>query len=205
MKIYGDPLSTNTRKVLTTLAELETPYELVHVDFAAGEHKQQAHLERQPFGQMPALEDDGFVLYEAHAMCRYLDARAGGRLMPTELRARARVDQWMSVESANFSCYAMKFVYHYLLKIEQSTDVLAQAQRSLELALGVLESGLSATPYIGGQSFTLADICYMPYFEYALLTPARELFEKHPSTLGWWSRVEGRASWRKVSGRAAAA
>ena len=70
MKIYGDPLSTNTRKVLTTLAELDLPHEFVHVDFARGEHKHAAHLERQPFGQMPALEDDGFVLYETHAMCR---------------------------------------------------------------------------------------------------------------------------------------
>ena len=110
MKIYGDPLSTNTRKVLTTLAELDTPYELDHVDFARGQHRHEAHLLRQPFGQMPALDDDGFVLYEAQAMCRYLVARAGGSLMPTDLRGRARVDQWMSIESANFSCHVMKFV-----------------------------------------------------------------------------------------------
>src|SRR5215468_6342376 len=127
MKIYGDPLSTNTRKVLTTLAELGMRYELVHVDYAGGQHKQQPHLERQPFGQMPALEDEGFKLYETHAMCRYLDARAGGRLLPSELRSRAVVDQWMSIESANFSHYAMKFVYHYLLHVTQDESTLAHA------------------------------------------------------------------------------
>ena len=205
MKIYGDPLSTNTRKVLTTLAELEMPHEFVHVDFARGEHKHAAHLERQPFGQMPALDDDGFVLYETHAMCRYLDARAGGRLLPSDLKSRALADQWMSVESANFSAYAMKFVYHYLLRFEQDSDTLARATAGLDQALGILAKELAGKPYIAGQSFTLADICYMPYFEYALLTPAREHFEKHPSTLTWWSRVQDRPSWRRVVGRAAAA
>jgi glutathione S-transferase len=204
MKIFGDPRSTNTRKVLTTLAELATPYEFVHVDFARGEHKQEAHLERQPFGQMPALEDDGFVLYETHAMCRYLDARAGGVLMPSELRARAIVDQWMSIESANFSVYAMKFVYHYLLHVEQDAAVMAHATAGLDKALGIFAKELSAKPYIGGEAFTLADICYMPYFEYAMLTPAEALVSKHPSVSAWWSKVRERPSWRKTSGRASA-
>jgi glutathione S-transferase len=205
MKIYGDPLSTNTRKVLTTLAELDMAHEFVHVDFARGEHKHAAHLERQPFGQMPALDDDGFVLYETHAMCRYLDARAGGRLLPSDLKSRALADQWMSVESANFSAHAMKFVYHYLLRVEQAADVLGRAGAGLDQALGILAKELTAKPYIAGQGFTLADICYMPYFEYALLTPAREHFEKYPSTVTWWARVQDRPSWRKVVGRAAAA
>src|SRR5580658_523073 len=188
MKIFGDPRSTNTRKVLTTLAELEMPYELVHVDFARGEHKHEAHLQRQPFGQVPALDDDGFVLYETHAMCRYLDARAGGALMPSDLRARATADQWMSVESANFSSYAMKFVYHYLLKVEADAGTLAHAEAGLDRTLAILERELAARPY----------------FEYALWTPAKASISKHPSVLSWWSRVRERPSWRKVAGRAAA-
>ncbi len=205
MKIYGDPRSTNTRKVLTTLAELELPYELVHVDFAKGEHKGDAHVQRQPFGQLPSLDDDGFNLYETHAMCRYLDAKAGGRLMPSELRSRARVDQWMSIESANFSAHAMKFVYHYLLRMEYEPAVLTHAAAALDKAVGVLAKELTDKPYIGGDAFSLADVCYMPYFEYGLLTPAKAELAKHPSVTAWWSRVSERPSWRKVSGRDAAA
>lgn len=204
MRIFGDSNSTNTRKVLTTLAELELPYELVHVDFARGEHKQEPHLQLQPFGQMPALEDDGFVLYETHAMCRYLDARAGGRLLPSDPRSRALADQWMSIESANFSAHAMKFVYHYLLKFEQDASVMAHATAAFDKVLSVLAKELSKKPYIAGDSFTLADICFMPYFDYAMLTPAETQITKHPSVLAWWSKVRERPSWRKVSGRATA-
>ena len=43
MKIFGNPLSTRTRQVLTTLHETETPYEWVMVDFSKGEHAVQRH------------------------------------------------------------------------------------------------------------------------------------------------------------------
>ena len=89
MKIYGHPGSTCTRKVMMTAHETNTPFELVLVDFAKGEHKQPAHLARQPFGQVPTLDDDGFKMYESRAISRYIDAKAGGVLTPKSLQARA--------------------------------------------------------------------------------------------------------------------
>ena len=200
MKIYGDPRSTNTRKVLLTLAELETPYEFVLVEFARREHKEDAHLKRQPFGQMPALDDEGFVLYETHAMCRYLDAKAGSPLTPKDIRGRAVVDQWMSIETANFSSHVMKFVYHYLLRVEQEASVLAYAAGEIDKTLGILGQQLTGKAFVAGDAFTLADVCFMPYFEYAVLTPAEAQIAKHPSVTNWWKKVRERPTWRKVSG-----
>ena len=202
MNIFGDPRSTNTRKVLTTLLELSTPHELVHVDFGQGEHKGAAHLARQPFGQMPALNDDGFELYETQAICRYLNEKASGALIPSALQERAVMNQWMSIETANFSEHAMKFVYHYLLHVTQEPSALEQATVGLRATLGVLGAQLSRQPFVAGKAFTLADICFMPYFEYALLTPAKELFSEHPSLLTWWNTVRERSSWARVVGRA---
>ena len=199
MKIFGDARSTNTRKVLMTLCELNMPYELAHVDFALGEHKQPAHMARQPFGQIPALEDDGFMLYESHAMCRYLNDRAGGSLIPRESRSRAATDQWMSIEAANFSAHAMKFVYHYLLHVEHAQRDLEQAGAALDKTLGILARQLDKQPFVAGAAFSLADICFIPYFEYGMLTPAKNSMAKHPSVLSWWSKVRERPSWRKVS------
>src|SRR4051812_38916353 len=127
MKIFGHPMSTCTRKVLMTLAENNTPYELVVVDFAKGEHKQEPHLSRQPFGQVPALEDDGFELYESRAMSRYLNDKAGGPLAPRDARDRARMEQWISVETSDFSGWVMKFVFHHIFHREQTAETLATA------------------------------------------------------------------------------
>ena len=54
MKVFGHPMSTCTRKVLTVLAEKGQKFDFVLVDLSKGEHKQAEHLDRQPFGVVPA-------------------------------------------------------------------------------------------------------------------------------------------------------
>src|SRR5689334_22469692 len=124
MKLYGHPLSTCTRKVLTTLAETNTPYELVVVDFAKGEHKQEPHLSRQPFGQVPAIDDDGFEMYESRAICRYIDEKARGPLTPTDMPGRARMEQWISIETSDFSGPAMKYIFEHVFHRPQTPETL---------------------------------------------------------------------------------
>jgi len=202
IKIYGHPMRTCTRKVLMTLAETSTPHELVVVDFAKGEHKQEAHVRRQPFGRVPALEDEGFELFESRAMCRYVNDKAGGRLVPGELRGRAKMEQWISVETSEFTPHAMKFVYEHVFKRPQEPGVIDAAAKGLEAACAVLDRQLAKTPFLVGAELSLADITFMPYVEYAMGTPAKEIFAKHSHLVGWWSKVGERPTWRKVAGRA---
>lgn len=202
MKIFGNPMSTCTRKVLMTLAETGTPHEFVLVDFMKGEHKQAAHLARQPFGQVPAMEDDGFELYESRAICRYINDKVGGALVPKSLTDRARMEQWISIESANFTGPVMKFVFHTVFKREQPADVLAAAGTQLDVALGVLDKQLASHPFVAGAAFTLADICFMPYFEYGMMTGAKDHLVKFPHVMAWWNKVSEMPNWRKVALRA---
>lgn len=204
MKVFGHPMSTCTRKVLMTLAETHTPHEFVLVDFAKGEHKQPAHMARQPFGQVPAIEDDGVELYESRAICRYINDKVNGPLVPRDLVERARMEQWISVETSNFTGPVMKFVYQHIFHREQSPEVLATAATQLEHALGVMEAQLAGHPFIAGATFSLADICFMPYVEYAMATPAKAHFAKFPHVTAWWNKVSEMPSWRKIAGRAAA-
>ena len=204
MKIYGHPMSTCTRKVLMTLLETGTPYEMVVVDFAKGEHKQEPHLSRQPFGQVPALQDGDFELYESRAMCRYVNDKANGSLVPRDLRDRARIEQWISVETSDFSSAIMKFVFHHVFQRQQTPETLEAAGAQLDKALAIMDKQLASHPFVAGDIFSLADICFMPYVEYAMATPAKERFAKHPNVSAWWSKVSERPTWRKVAGRATA-
>jgi glutathione S-transferase len=202
MKIFGHPMSTCTRKVLMTLAETNTPYEIEVVEFAKGEHKQPAHLARQPFGQVPAMKDGDFELYESRAMCRYINEKVGGKLVPADLHDRARMEQWISVETSDFTGPTMKFVFHHIFHREQTPAALEAAGEQLTTALTVLDKQLAQHPFLAGSTFSLADICYMPYIEYAMGTPAKDLFAKHPHVVAWWNKVSEMPSWRKVAGRA---
>jgi glutathione S-transferase len=201
MKIYGHPGSTCTRRVLMTLAETNTPYELVLVDFAKGEHKQPAHLARQPWGKVPSLDDDGFTMYESRAMARYINDKAGGKLVPADVRARAMMDQWTSIEFSYFTTPTMRFVFQHVFQRPQEPASLEEARKELEFTLPVLDAHLAKHAYFAGAEFSLADINYMPYVDYGMNTPLKELFGKHAHFAAWWNRVGERPTWRKVTGR----
>lgn len=202
MKIYGHPVSTCTRKVLTTCIETGTPYELTILDFAKGDHKAPAHLARQPFGKMPSLEDDGFSMFESRAMCRYINDKAGGKLVPADLRARGAMDQWISIEYSYFTAHVMKFVFQHVFQRPQDPASLVDALAELEKTLPVLDAHLAKNPYFAGAEFSLGDIGYMPYTEYGMVTPLKDTFAKYPNFSAWWNRVSERPSWRQVAGRA---
>jgi len=195
MKIYGHPVSTCTRKVMMTAHETNTPFELVVVDFAKGEHKQPAHLARQPFGQIPTIDDDGFKMYESRAISRYLDAKTGGALTPKDPQARALMEQWISVETSNFAPHAMKFIYHSVFKREQSSEVLAAAGAALDTAFAVLERALADQSFLTGGIFSLAEIGFMPYLEYLTHTPADAKLAAHPRGAAWWAAARKRPAW----------
>lgn len=183
------------------LHETETPFEMNVVDFAKREHKAEPHLQRQPFGQIPAIEDDGFVLFESRAICRYISAKANDKLVPVTLRDRALMDQWSSVEQSNFAPHAMKFIYHYVFKREQEQAVLDSAQAALELAFSALSKPLSSQPFLVGDKFTVADIGYISYLELLPTTPVQASLEKFPRVVEWSSRLRERPTWRKIVGR----
>lgn len=202
MKVFAHPGSTCTRKVLTTLHETNTPFEFHLVDLAKGEHKAPAHLEKQPFGQVPAIIDDnGFVLFESRAICRYINEKAKGHLIPSDLRQRATMEQWMSVEGSNFTPHAMKFVYHHIFGRPQDDATLSNAETALTNTMKILDAHLGKNAYFAGNDFSLADICYMPYVEYLMPTPAKPLVAAHTNVMAWWNRCSERPSWRKVTGR----
>jgi glutathione S-transferase len=195
-------MSTCTRKVLMTLAETNTPYELTVVDFAKNEHKQAPHLARQPFGQVPAIQDGDFELYESRAICRYINEKAQGPLVPRDLRDRARMEQWISIETSNFTGPIMKFVFKHIFQREQAAGVIETATEQLSTALGIMDKQLATHPFIAGSAFTLADVCFLPYFEYGMGTPAKDVITKHAHVTAWWNKVGERPTWRKIAGRA---
>ena len=200
IKLYGHPMSTCSRKVLMTLAETETPYELTTIDFSKGEHKGEAYLARQPFGQLPALEDDGFRMFESRAMMRYIAEKAKSPLVPSDLKARATMEQWISVESANLTPHAMKYVYKHIFQRPVADDAMTAATEALHKWAGVMNASLAKQPFAAGESMTLADIGCMPYLGYTMNTPAKAIYEQYPNVMTWWGRLAERPTWKKIAG-----
>lgn len=200
IKLYGSPLSTCTRKVLMTLAETSTSYEMMTIDFATGAHKKEPHISRQPFGRIPAIDDDGFEMFESRAIARYIAEKTKSPLIPADIHARAKMEQWISIETSEFATHAMKFVYEHTFKRKQEQSVLDAAATSLKTTLGVMSGQLAKTPFISGDAFTIADIGFMPYLEYVMASPAKELVMPYERVGAWWEKIRARPTWQKVIG-----
>jgi len=206
MKIYGNPMSTCTRKVLTTLAEKQAKFEFVTIDLGTGGHKKPEFLARQPFGQVPVLEDGDFQMYESRAIIRYLDETLPGQsLTPKEPKGRAVMEQWISIETSNFTPQAMAYIYQYFFAPMrgQQPDLakIEAAKPKLETCVQIMDKQLAKGPHFAGDQFTLADICFMPYFEYAMGTPAKDVINAHTNVSAWWKRVSERASWKTATAK----
>lgn len=70
LKLYGSAMSTS--RVLVTILEKQLPYELILVDIAKGDQYNEEYKKLQPFGKVPVLDDDGFIMFESRAICKYL-------------------------------------------------------------------------------------------------------------------------------------
>jgi glutathione S-transferase len=134
-------------------------------------------------------------------MCRYINDKVGGKLVPSDVRARAVMDQWTSIEYSYFTSPTMKFVFQHIFQQPQEQATLDAAQKDLAVTMPVIEAHLAKHAYFAGTDFSLADIGYMPYVEYGMSTPLKETFGKYPHFSAWWNRVSERPSWRKVTGR----
>lgn len=120
LKIHGAIISTNFQRALLTLKEKGVPYEFVPVEWTALETP--AYLEKQPFGQMPYIDDDGFVLFESVAISKYVAAKyrsSGTPLLPdpADLEAVALLDQALCIEANDFYPLASKIVLESYVKV----------------------------------------------------------------------------------------
>ena len=91
MKLYDFPRSPRVRKVRIVLAEKGLQYEKVTIDLTKGEQKTPEYLAINPYGKVPALQDNGTTVYESTVIMEYLnDAYPDPALLPADLGQRAR-------------------------------------------------------------------------------------------------------------------
>ncbi len=96
LTVWGRVNSVNVKKALWAAEELGLQYERIDAGLHFGVNKTPEYLAMNPTGLVPTIRDDGFVLWESHAIVRYLCAKHGaGTLWPADLQARADAERWM--------------------------------------------------------------------------------------------------------------
>jgi glutathione S-transferase len=188
LKIYGVPRSRAFR-TLWLAKELGLDYENLMVDFATGETRQQPYLAINPNGHVPAIDDNGFILWESMAINLYLAKKHSlGTLYPIGLEDEARCWQWSLWGMTEIERNVLTAMFNRAIYPEDKRDAAAadQAERDLQHPLGVLDGAVSNTGYLVGGDFTVADLNVASILSWARL--ARIDFTPFPKAADWLSR-----------------
>jgi len=202
-KLHGHPRSVCTRRVALVAKERNIPYEFVPIDLATGEHKRPAHLEHQPFGQVPYItQDDGFELFESRAIGRYLAVLGSGpELIPTDPKAQAKFEQAASVEYAQLEPISGGLIEEKVVKqfLGQTTDEgrVKALVVQLEDKLDIIDAILSKQKYLAGD-ITLADLFIIPTLALIFELLGLGNLEKRLHIQRWWEEISSRPTWQAV-------
>ena len=194
IKLYTFPASSNSRKVRVVLLEKGLEFERVNIDLTKREQKSPEYLKIHPFGTVPALDDEGFVVYDSTIINEYLeDEYPYPPLMPKDSEGRARARMMEDLRDSHFNPAAGQ-LNRELRKPEGERDskVLEQARAKITECFDRLEKELEGREYLAG-SFSLADIAFIPNID-ALERIQVTVDPQYKNLLAWIARLKARPS-----------
>jgi glutathione S-transferase len=178
--------SGHCHRVELLLSLLELPVEVIDVNLAAREHKAPAFLARNPFGQVPVIEDEGVTLADSIAILVYLAGEYGGtRWLPASAARAAEQQRWFSVAQGPLAFGPALARGHYLFK---SPADLQAAQARAHALFGVMNAHLRDRPFLLGAELGLADLANYAYIAHA--PEGGVSLDEYSAIRGWLSRIE---------------
>ncbi len=152
-----------------------------------------------PNGQIPSIEDDGFVMHESLAINLYIAKKFGGPLAPATLQEDAMMTMWTLWAMTACEPHTIQILYNRLAKPEAERDyaLAAASVAAVERPFDVLESHLAThNGFVVGDRFTVADINLAEVFRYA--QPAQELFAPRPHLSKWIALCQARPGFKAM-------
>lgn len=196
-----DSFGPNPRLVRMFMAEkgIELPAE--QLDLLAGENRQQPYTDRNPGGQMPALElDDGSLLAETTTICEYLEEKfPTPAIIGDTPEARARSRMWVRRIELNITEHLYNgFRYAEGLQLfkdrmycipEAAEGLKAKGQNQLQWLDGLLAN----KEYIGGEEIGLADMILYCCLDFAQGV-GQPINPEFKNVVAWFQRMDARPS-----------
>ncbi|HEX7115651.1 MAG TPA: glutathione S-transferase family protein [Steroidobacter sp.] len=202
LKVYGTPVS-RTSRTLWLCRELGLDYEHVPVHYVDGGTQAPEFLAINPFGKIPAIDDDGFKLSESMAINLYLAKKHGSDLMPRDLEGEAQVLQWSfwvvaEVERPLVQALLQRMdlppdnpiARFFAARQPKDPKVEQAALEALVRPFKTLDEHLAGREYLLGAKFTLADLNVASVMNWVIM--AKIDLTPYPNLQGWLERCLAR-------------
>ena len=166
MKLYQHELSGHSHRVLLLTSLLGLDVDVLPVDLLAGVHKQPEYLAKNPFGQVPVIEDGGITLYDSNAISVYLATKydLDRTWYPADAEAAAKVQIWLSKaanELANGPAAA-----RLVTVFGAGFDHKAVIEKAHSF-LNIVNHELECSEFIAADHPTIADVALYSYIAHA--------------------------------------
>ncbi len=195
----------NGHKVTLLLEEAELPYRLVPVDIAAGDQFKPEFLAISPNNRMPAIVDhapaDGgepISVFESAAILVYL-AEKTGRFLPTAVRERKAVFEWLFWQMGGFGPMLGQNHHFSRYAPEQIPYAIDRYQRETARLYGVLDKHLIDRELIAGAGYSIADMACHPWAD-AHAWHHIDLAD-YPQVARWYAAIKARPAAQRAYAR----
>jgi len=191
LKLYFHD-TPNPRKVALLLEETGTPYEVVGVDIWAGAQHEPAFRAINPNGKVPAIADNGVTMFDSNAVLLHLAETKGQFLgAPAE---RPQLLSWLMFTASGLGPYSGQ-AYHFANIHKDSAYATNRYLREVERHYSVLDKHLAATPWLAGQSYSIADMAawgWVDFFAGHKFVFGEDGATRWPSLKRWLDAINAR-------------
>ena len=146
----------NGWKVSVTLEELGLEYQLHKIILQDQQQKEADYVAINPNGRIPTLVDDGFAVFESGAIMIYL-AEKTGRLMPTDVKGRSEVIQWLMFQMSGIGPMMGQANVFFRTMEEKIPTAISRYQNESRRLFEVLDRQLDHSEWLA-KNFSIADI-----------------------------------------------
>lgn len=180
-------------RVRWALEEVGQPYEVRPVPWE--QFKEEAHLARNPFGQIPTYEEGGLTLFESGAIVLHIAERFPG-LLPKEAHARARAIMWMfaALSTVEPPIVDRGVVEYFEAGKAWQGERFAMVDARIRARLSQLVAHMGAREWLEG-AFSAADIVMVHVLR---RLEGSGLLDEFPTLANYIARAEARPAYRRA-------
>ena len=199
LTVWGRRSSFNVQKVMWLVGELGLAHRHVPVGGDFGGCETPAFERLNPHQRIPVIELDGEVVWESHAILRYLAARRGDEAFwPADAYRRSLSERWMDWSQSTLEPDLMLGLFWSLVRTPEDRRDWPLIRTKLALSaqhLQRLDAILARQPYLSGEHFGLGDIpAGATLFRYHAMDIVRPQL---PHVEAWYARLCDRPAYRE--------
>jgi GSH-dependent disulfide-bond oxidoreductase len=189
--------SPNVVKIYIALEEMGLRYNVHPVDVFGEEQFKAEFLRLNPVAKVPVITDhDGpggkpYTLFESGAILLYL-AEKTGQLLSKDPIARFDAIEWMMVQMTLVGPMFGQYVHFMRFAPKGNDYALDRYRTQVRRALEVLEKRLAAVPFLGGESYSIADVATFPWARNVGTFLGKPAEAEYPKLMAWVAIIAAR-------------